>query len=57
MIPQRIRYQKIIQMQVVQAISNGDMLVEEAMKKYGIMSRKTIIRWLKKYHQELSENR
>ena len=52
---QRIRYDKSIQEQVVQAIFNGELLAEEAMLKYGIMSRKTIVRWLKKYKKALEK--
>ncbi|PRD48199.1 hypothetical protein [Sphingobacterium haloxyli] len=48
-----IRYQKEIQEGVVQAIIKGELLLEEAMEKYGIMSKKTVVRWLKRHQYEI----
>lgn len=45
----RIRYSSETQESVVNAIVSGELLLEEAMTKHGIMSKKTIVRWLKKY--------
>ncbi|TYR36541.1 hypothetical protein FXV77_08535 [Sphingobacterium phlebotomi] len=50
--PTAIRYAKTVQHSVVQAIINGDLLLEEAMERYNILSKKTIIRWLKRYQTE-----
>jgi len=44
-----IRYSKEIRESVVQAIIKGELLAEEAMKKHGIMSKRTVISWLKRY--------
>jgi hypothetical protein len=46
-----IRYTKEIQDSVVQGIIRGELLVEEAMIKHGIMSKRTIIRWLRRYQK------
>ncbi|PRD56500.1 hypothetical protein [Sphingobacterium gobiense] len=51
--PSVIRYQKEIKEGVVQAIIKGDLLLEEAMEKYGIMTKKTIVRWLKRQQYEI----
>ncbi len=53
--PPIIRYRKEIQDAVVQAIMKGDLLLEEAMERYGIMSKKTVVRWLKKRQREILE--
>lgn len=50
--PLTIRYQKEVRVDVVQAIIKGELLLEEAMEKYGIVSRKTVVRWLKRYQYE-----
>lgn len=44
----QIRYSLAIQESVVNAILSGELLLEEAMANYGIMSKTTIVRWLKK---------
>lgn len=48
----QIRYPAKIQESVVSAILSGELLLEEAMTKYGIMSKKTIVRWLKEQRKE-----
>ncbi|MBD1422514.1 hypothetical protein [Sphingobacterium chuzhouense] len=45
----QIRYSTEIQENVVSAILSGDLLLEEAMTKHGIMSKKTVVRWLKNH--------
>lgn len=44
----RIRYSAETRESVVNAILSGELLLEEAMTKHGIMSKKTIVRWLTK---------
>lgn len=50
--PLMIRYQKEVRVDVVQAIIKGELLLEEAMEKYGIVSKKTVVRWLKRHQYE-----
>ena len=44
-----VRYSASIQIQVVHAILDGELLIEEAMEKYGIGYRRTIVNWLQTY--------
>ena len=46
----KIRYSKSIQESVVHAIVNGELLIEEAMDKYHIHTKRSIVRWLKRYN-------
>jgi transposase-like protein len=48
----KMRYSKEIKQNVVSAIVNGELWLEEAMVKYEVQDRMTIIRWLKKYLME-----
>lgn len=47
-----VRYTAKTQESVIDAILSGELLLEEAMAKYGILSKKTVIRWLKKHQLE-----
>ena len=47
--PQAIRYSDGIKQKVVEAIVQGDLLLEEVMRRYGITSKRTVVRWLKQY--------
>ncbi|WP_164108414.1 MULTISPECIES: hypothetical protein [Sphingobacterium] len=41
------KYSKKIKKEVVSAIVNGELLIGEAVKKYNICTKATIVRWLK----------
>ncbi|MCW2264042.1 MULTISPECIES: hypothetical protein [Sphingobacterium] len=43
------RYTKVTKMEVVDAIMDGELWIEEAMVKYNIEDRMLIITWLRKY--------
>lgn len=43
------RYPKEIKDTVVGAIINGELFLEEAMRKYGVEDRHSVISWLRKY--------
>jgi len=53
----RDRHPEKIKKQVVESILSGVLLLEEAMSKYKILSKRTVIRWLKQHHQENGERR
>ena len=48
----RTRYTAKTQESVINELLSGGLLLEEVMAKHGILSRKTVIRWLKKYQLE-----
>jgi len=48
----RIRYTAKTQESVINELLSGELLLEEVMAKHGILSKKTVIRWLKKYRLE-----
>lgn len=43
------RYSKEYKQLVVLSIVKGELFLEEAMEKYSILDRRTIITWLRKY--------
>lgn len=45
-----IRYPKETREKVVSAIVNGELLLTEAMEKYNVPIRATVINWLKRYY-------
>jgi len=45
----KTRFTKEVKIQVVNAIVNGELWLEEAMVKYNIPDRRTVITWLRKY--------
>ncbi|WP_313264093.1 hypothetical protein [Sphingobacterium sp.] len=45
----RSRFTKEVKTDVVNAIVHGELWLEEAMKKYNIQDRRTVITWLRKY--------
>lgn len=53
----RPRYSANTQRCVVDAILSGELLLEEAMAKYSILSKKTVVRWLKKYQDKEAKTR
>jgi len=42
-------YSLSLKLQIVQSIEQGQLSRTEATKKYGIQSRSTVVKWLKKY--------
>ncbi|WP_270088429.1 hypothetical protein [Sphingobacterium sp. SYP-B4668] len=47
-----IRYPKEVKEKVVHAIVTGELLLVEAMEKYNVPIRATVVAWLKKYCRE-----
>lgn len=45
----KTRFSKEIKTEVVNAIVNGDLWLEEAMIKYNVRDRRTVVTWLRKY--------
>ena len=45
----RTRFTKEVKTDVVNAIVHGELWLEEAMTKYNIQDRRTVIIWLRKY--------
>ncbi len=45
----KVRFSKEVKKEVVDAIVNGDLWLEEAMIKYNVSDRRTVIAWLRKY--------
>lgn len=41
---------KDIEIEAVKAIVSGELFLEEAMHKYYVKDRRTMIKWLKKWH-------
>ncbi|MDR2274051.1 MAG: hypothetical protein LBF27_24305 [Sphingobacterium sp.] len=49
----KTRYTKEIKKEVVNAIVNGELWLEEAMKKYNIQDRRVVVAWLRKHLREV----
>ena len=49
-----IRYSEGVKQEVVQAIVQGDQLLEEVMRNYEIACSRTVIRWLKEYRKRVA---
>lgn len=49
----KTRYTKEIKKEVVNAIVNGELWLEEAMKKYNIQDRRVVVTWLRKHLREV----
>ncbi|RKE57058.1 hypothetical protein [Sphingobacterium detergens] len=49
----KARYTKKIKIDVVNAIINGELWIEEAMSKYNIQDRRVVIAWLRKHLREI----
>jgi len=45
----RPRFTKEVKTDVINAIVNGELWLEEAMAKYNVQDRRTVIIWLRKY--------
>jgi len=45
----RPRFTKEVKTDVINAIVNGELWLEEAMEKYNVQDRRTVIIWLRKY--------
>lgn len=46
------RYSKKTKEQVVSAIVHGELWIEEAMEKFHVQDRRTVVSWLRKYLRE-----
>ncbi|MDF2514918.1 MAG: hypothetical protein K0R59_214 [Sphingobacterium sp.] len=47
-----VRYSRLTKENVVNAIVNGELWLEEAMHKYAVHEREIVIKWLRKYQRE-----
>ncbi|NGM65772.1 hypothetical protein [Sphingobacterium sp. SGR-19] len=47
---------KDVQVEAVKAILSGDLLLEDAMKKYGVKDKRTIVSWMKAFSPLLQSN-
>ncbi|UIR56991.1 hypothetical protein LZQ00_04045 [Sphingobacterium sp. SRCM116780] len=51
-----IRYPDQVKEEVVNGILNGELLLKEAMIKYGILTHITIVKWIKKAQLKKKKN-
>jgi len=51
-----VRYSRETKEKVVNAIVKGELWLEEAMIKYNVHDRRSVIDWLRKYQREQKKN-